>query len=77
MKTIIKIIVAAMVGLFLAAWADEHHVGYRFGFVAVYFFGSIVVYYAIEGILSIVKRNKQTRFGSIKYHKGIDYKQAA
>ena len=77
MKTLLKIIVAAMVGLMLAAWADEHHVGYRFGFVAVYFFGSIVVYYAIEGILSIVKRNKQTRFGSIKYRKGIVYKQAA
>lgn len=78
MKTIIKIIVAAMVGLFLAAWADEHHVGYRYGFVAVYFFGSIVVYYAIEGIISMWrKRNSKMHYDTIKFRKGMDYKQAA
>lgn len=78
MKTIIKIIVAAMVGLFLAAWSDEHHVGYRYGFVAVYFFGSIVVYYAIEGIISMWrKRNSKMHYDTIKFRKGMDYKQAA
>lgn len=78
MKTIIKIIVAAMVGLFLAAWADEHHVGYRYGFVAVYFFGSIVVYYAIESIISAMTKRKQNRFDTIKHRMGSrNYGQAA
>ncbi len=78
MKTIIKIIVAAMVGLFLAAWSDEHHVGYRYGFVAVYFFGSIVVYYAIESIISAMTKRKQNRFDTIKHRMGSrNYGQAA
>ncbi len=76
-KTIVKIIVAAMVGLFLAAWADEHHVGYRFGFVSVYLFGSVVVYYAIEGIITFIRRRQAEREDIIKFRRSIDYGQAA
>ena len=76
-KTIVKIIVAAMVGLMLAAWADEHHVGYRYGFVTVYFCGAIVVYYAIEGIITFIRRRKAERDDIIKFRRSIDYRQAA
>ena len=76
-KTIVKIIVAAMVGLMLAAWADEHHVGYRYAFVSVYLFGSVVVYYAIEGIITVLtKRGRNSRYESIR-HQRRDYGQAA
>ena len=76
MKTFLKMIVAAIVGLMLAAWADEHHVGYRYAFVSVYLFGSVVVYYAIEGIISIVKRGRNSRYESIRPQRR-DYGQAA
>lgn len=82
-KTILfiaKVIVAAMVGLFLAAWADEHHVGYRYGFVTVYFCGAIAVYYAIEGIVGIVRRyrrRQQERDDIESFRRGLDYRQAA
>ena len=76
-KTIVKIIVAAMVGLMLAAWADEHHVGYRYAFVSVYLFGSVVVYYAIEGICAFIRRRQAEREDIIKFRRSIDYGQAA
>lgn len=76
-KTIVKIIVAAMVGLMLAAWADEHHVGYRYGFVSVYLFGSVVVYYAIDGIITFIRRRQAERDDIIKFRRNIDYRQAA
>lgn len=76
-KTIVKIIVAAMVGLMLAAWADEHHVGYRYAFVSVYLFGSVVVYYAIEAVISaLTKRGRNSRYESIRPQRS-DYGQAA
>ena len=76
-KTIVKIIVAAMVGLMLAAWADEHHVGYRYAFVSVYLFCSVVVYYAIEGIIAVLtKRGRNSRYESIRPQRR-DYGQAA
>ena len=76
-KTIVKIIVAAMVGLFLAAWADEHHVGYRYAFVSVYLFCSVVVYYAIDGIIAVLtKRGRNSRYESIRPQRR-DYGQAA
>lgn len=74
---IVKILVAAMVAMFLAVWADEHGVGYRFGFVTVYLFGSIAVYYAIEGIWAIIRRRQEEREDIIKFRRSIDYKQAA
>lgn len=76
-KTIIKIIVAAMVGLMLAAWADEHHVGYRYAFVSVYLFGSVVVYYAIEGIIAFIRRRQAERDDIIKFRRSMNYRQAA
>lgn len=76
-KTIVKIIVAAMVGLFLAAWADEHHVGYRYAFVSVYLFCSVVVYYAINGIIAFIRRRQAERDDIIKFRRSIDYGQAA
>ena len=75
---IVKIIVAAMVGLLLAAWADEHHVGYRYGFVTVYFGGAIAVYYAIEWVCTIIRRRRQAESEDIiKFRRSIDYRQAA
>lgn len=76
-KTIVKIIVAAMVGLMLAAWADEHHVGYRYAFVSVYLFGSVVVYYAIEGIIAFIRRRQAERDDIIKFRRSMNYRQAA
>lgn len=77
MKTFLKMIVAAMVGLMLAAWADEHHVGYRYAFVSVYLCGSVVVYYAIEGIIAVLtKRGRNSRYDSIRPQRR-DYGQAA
>lgn len=78
LKTIVKVLLACVVGLLLAAWADEHHVGYRYGFVAVYFGGAVGVYYALECIAAMWRnRRRQTRYGSIRYRRGIDLKQAA
>lgn len=78
MKTFAKMIVATMVGLMLAAWADEHHVGYRYAFVSVYLFGSVVVYYAIEGIIAVLtKRGRNSRYESIRHKTGRNYGQAA
>lgn len=83
MKTIgfiVKIIVAAMAAMWLAAWADEHHVGYRYGFVTVYFCGSIVVYYAIEAVVGIVRRYRRRqaeREDIIKFRRSMNYGQAA
>ena len=75
---IVKILVAAMVAMFLAAWADEHGVGYRYGFVTVYFCGAIGVYYAIEGICAFIRRRRQAeREDIIKFRRNIDYRQAA
>ena len=72
------IIVAAIVGLLLAAWADEHHVGYRYAFVAIYLFGSIAVYYCIEWVIAALTRSKQTRFDTIRHKTGgRSYGQAA
>lgn len=76
-KTIVKIIVAAMVGLMLAAWADEHHVGYRYGFVTVYFCGAIGVYYAIEGICAMWRKRQAEREDIIKFRRSMNYRQAA
>lgn len=78
MKTFLKMIVAAIVGLMLAAWADEHHVGYRFGFVTVYFCGAIAVYYTIEGIITLIRRRRQAeRDEIIKFRRSMNYGQAA
>jgi len=74
---IVKIIVAAMVGLMLAAWADEQNVGYRYAFVSVYLFGSVVVYYAIEGICAIIRRRQAEREDIIKFRRSMNYRQAA
>ena len=75
---IVKIIVAAMVGLLLAAWADEHHVGYRYGFVTVYFCGAIAVYYTIEGIITLIRRRRQAeREDIIRFRRSMNYGQAA
>ena len=75
---IIKIIVAALLAMFLAAWADEHHVGYRWGFVTVYLFGAIAVFYSIEGIIAFIRRRRQAeRDDIIKFRRSIDYRQAA
>ncbi len=77
MKTFAKMIVAAMVGLMLAAWADGHHVSYRYAFVSVYLFGSVVVYYAIDGIDAVLtKRGRNSRYDSIRPSRR-DYSQAA
>ena len=83
MKTfgfIVKVFVAAMVAMLLAAWAEEHHVGYRWGFVTVYLFGAVVVYYAIECIVGIVRRyrrRQQERDAIASFRRSIDYRQAA
>ena len=83
MKTIafiIKVFVAAMVAMFLAAWAEEHHVGYRWGFVTVYLFGAVVVYYAIEAVVGIVRRylrRRAEREDIESFRRGLDYRQAA
>jgi hypothetical protein len=75
---IVKILMAAMVAMFLAVWADEHGVGYRYGFVTVYFCGAIGVYYAIEGICAFIRRRRQAeREDIIKFRRNIDYGQAA
>ena len=83
MKTIafiIKVFVAAMVAIFLAAWAEEHGVGYRFGFVTVYLFGAVVVFYAIETVVGIVRRylrRRAEREDIVRFRRGLDYRQAA
>ena len=83
MKTIgfiIKFFVATMVAMFLAAWAEEHHVGYRWGFVTVYLFGAVVVYYAIEAVVGIVRRylrRRAEREDIASFRRGLDYRQAA
>ena len=74
---IVKILVAAIVAMFLAVWADEHGVGYRYGFVTVYFCGAIGVYYAIEGICAFIRRRQAEREDIIKFRRSIDYRQAA
>ena len=74
---IVKILVAAMVAMFVAVWADEHGVGYHLGFVAVYFGGAIGVYYAIEGICAFIRRRQAEREDIIKFRRNIDYRQAA
>ena len=74
---IVKILVAAMVAMFLAVWADEHGVGYRYGFMAVYLFGAIVVYYTIEGICVIISRRQAEREDIIKFRRSMNYRQAA
>jgi hypothetical protein len=74
---IVKILVAAIVAMFLAVWADEHGVGYRYGFVTVYFCGAIGVYYAIEGICAFIRRRQAERDDIIKFRRSIDYRQAA
>lgn len=75
---IVKIIVAAMVAMFLAVWADEHHVGYRFGFVAVYIVGSIAVYYTIDGVCALIRRRRQAeREDIIRFRRSMNYGQAA
>ena len=77
-KFIAKVMVAAIVGLLLAAWADEHHVGYRYGFVAIYLFGSVAVYYCIEWVIAALTRRKQARFDTIRHKMGgRSYGQAA
>lgn len=74
---IVKILVAAMVAMFLAVWADEHGVGYRYGFVTVYFCGAIAVYYAIEGICALIRRRQAEREDIVRFRRGLDYRQAA
>jgi hypothetical protein len=75
---IAKILVAAMVAMFLAVWADKGGVGYRFGFVAVYFCGSIAAFYTIEGIIALIRRRRQAeRENIIRFRRSMNYGQAA
>lgn len=70
-------IVAAIVAMFVAAWIEECGYGYHLGFVSVYFCSALGIFYGIEAVVYIVTKRRQNRFDTIRFRKGIDYKQAA
>ena len=70
-------IVATVVAMGVALWVDAMGIGYRYGFVSVYFFGSVGIYYVLDTIDTRMKRKQTDRFDSIKHRMGMDYKKAA